>query len=250
MSNQQKMTNNKNMNNVNIFDDYLLTNNKQTKSIPNYYEREKSKSAKDLYNTTIQIRKKYVPKERPKSFHEDYKEYEQFNQYFNFKNHSSHNNKKYSKDETKRYSTIRANNQRNYYSNNEKSKKEQNSNKNQQILVKQQPVVSFSNLPIYHSDYNKTSQNNRQLLNEYQPVNQQYSNFYPHQLSYRMAYPSDAAQFYNIGFIPTAVRLPGIHQNQIFYAPPGIQVQKTQPIQPRQSKAIPIINPQVNCLKK
>ncbi len=223
-----------------------MTNNKKTKIIPNFYEREKSKSAKDLFNTTIQIRKKYLPKERPKSFHEDYKEYEQFNQYFNFKNNSNSNYQKYSKgtDDTKRYSTIRANNQRSQCSNNEKSKKDQNNNKNQfqnqQILFKQ-PI---SNLPIIHSDF-KTSQNNRQLMNEYQLMNQQFSNYYPHQISYRMTYPSDATQFYNFGFIPSALRLSGIHQNQIFYPPPGLQVQKSQPIKPRQSKAIPIINPQV-----
>jgi hypothetical protein len=222
-----------------------LTNNKQTKIIPNfYYEREKSKSTKDLLNTTIQIRKKYLSKERPKSFHEDYKEYEQFNQYFNLKNNSNNNSQKYSKgtDDTKRYSTIRANNQRSQCSNTEKSKKDNNKNQfqNQQILLKQ----PFSNLPIIHSDF-KTSQNNRQLMNECQLMNQQFSNYYPHQISYRMAYPSDATQFYNFGFIPSALRLPGIHQNQIFYPPPGLQVQNIEPIKPRQSKAIPIINPQV-----
>ena len=274
-------------NNGNVFDDYLLTNNKQTRIIPNY-EREKSQSAKDLSSPgELQIRKKNVPKERPKSFHEDYKDYEQFYQYYNYKNqHRYSNNQNNFKriDEPKRYSAIRTNQQRehnnnknnengNSNSNTEKSKVEQNQpnrgkqhsiNKittknpfqNQAILIKQ-PLVTFSDAPIYHSDY-KLSHTSRQLLHCYQPpivgLNQQFSNYYTQQISFKIPSPSDATQFYNIGYTPidqySTTSLAGIHnQSPIFYPPSNNtivpQIQKTQ-IQPRQSKAIPIINPEVN----
>ena len=201
-------------NNGNVFDDYLLTNNKQTRIIPNY-EREKSQSAKDLSSPgELQIRKKNVPKEKSKSFHEDYKDYEQFYQYYNYKNqHRYSNNQNNFKriDEPKRYSAIRTNQQREHNNNN---KNNENGNSN-----------SFSDAPIYHSDY-KLSHTSRQLLHCYQPpivgLNQQFSNYYTQQISFKIPSPSDATQFYNIGYTPidqySTTSLAGIHnQSPIFY---------------------------------
>jgi hypothetical protein len=186
------------------------------------------------------------------------------------------NSKQLPQEIPRRYSTIRtqrngAANNNNYekYQYNGKGNQEKYYNNNQMqqsTVILKQPVPIFNQSAYYGMNNNsswKVPQNNRNLVNRvqmashnthyYPQVQLAFNQNFPNHLAFRMTSPSESPQYF--GYIPTtdyinqfeAKSLTDLRlvANKLFYAPPSNLPTVIPPIQPRQSKAIPIINPEV-----